>query len=45
MIGEVSKISILSVIAAIVFIAYFIIQLVLFSRNELQIKDNSQYIR
>ena len=41
MIGEITKVSIIVVVAAIIFISYFIIQLVLFSNNELQIKDNS----
>jgi|LauGreDrversion4_2_1035121.scaffolds.fasta_scaffold17010_8 hypothetical protein len=41
MITEVSRISIIGVIAAIIFIAYFILELILISRNELQIKDNT----
>jgi hypothetical protein len=45
MVGEVTKISILAILAAIFFIAYFIIQLFLFSQNELQIKENSLLIR
>ena len=45
MIGEITKISIMGVLAAILFISYFILQLVLFSNNELQIKDNTIYIR
>jgi len=45
MVSEVTKISILAILAAIFFIAYFIIQLFLFSKNELQIKENSLLIR
>lgn len=45
MVGEVTKISILTILAAIFFIAYFIIQLFLFSKTELQIKENSLLIR
>ena len=45
MVGEVTKISILAILAAIFFIAYFIIQLFLFSKNELQIKENILLIR
>lgn len=41
MIGEITKVGIIGVITAIIFISYFIIQLVLFSKNELSIKDNS----
>ena len=45
MVSEVTKISILAILAAIFFIAYFIIQLFLLSKNELQIKENSLLIR
>ncbi len=45
MVGEVTKISFISILAAIFFISYFIIQLFLFSKNELQIKENSLLIR
>ena len=45
MVGEVTKISIVTILAAIFFIAYFIIQLFLFSKTELQIKENSLLIR
>jgi hypothetical protein len=45
MMSDLSKMIIIGIITAIVILAYFIGQLVLISNNELQIQNNSEYIR
>ena len=45
MMSDLSKMIIVGIITAIIIVAYFIGQLVLVSYNELQIQNNSQYIR
>jgi hypothetical protein len=45
MMSDLSKMIIVGIITAIIIVAYFVGQLVLISNNELQIKNNSLYIR
>lgn len=45
MMSDLSKMIIVGIITAIIIVAYFVGQLVLISYNELQIKNNSLYIR
>lgn len=45
MMSDLRKMIIVGIITAIIIVAYFVVQLVLISSNELQIKDNSQSIK
>jgi hypothetical protein len=45
MMKDLSRMIIVGIVSGVVLVAYFVMQLVLFSDNELKIKNNSQYIR
>jgi hypothetical protein len=44
MMSDLTKVIIVSILAAVFLVAYFVVQLTLFSNNEIEIKNNSSYI-